>query len=265
MPTIAFPAIDPIALQLGPVAIRWYALAYVLGILAGWRYMVYLARRWPQPVGPREVEDFVVWATIGIVLGGRLGYVLFYRPAFFADEPLQAFAIWQGGMSFHGGLLGVAAALLLFARARRTNWLALGDLVACAAPIGLFLGRLANFVNGELFGRPSSLPWAMAFPGGGPSPRHPSQLYEAFLEGAVLFLLLSWLALATRAPERPGLIGGAFLVGYAAARSAGELFREPDAHLGFVFAGATMGQLLCLPALLAGVLLIRRSSRPRAR
>ena len=265
MPTIAFPAIDPIALQLGPVAIRWYALAYVIGILAGWRYMIYLARRSPQPIGVREVEDFVVWATLGIVLGGRLGYVLFYRPAFFADEPLQALAIWQGGMSFHGGLLGVIAAILLFARARRTSWLVLGDLVVCAAPIGIFFGRLANFVNGELFGRPSDLPWAMAFPGGGPLPRHPSQLYEAFLEGLVLFLLLSCLALATRAPERPGLIGGVFLIGYAAARSVGELFREPDAHLGFVAAGMTMGQLLCLPLLLAGILLIRHSLRPRAR
>ena len=259
MYAIAFPAIDPVAIEIGPLAIRWYALAYVAGILAGWRYMVILARRSPVGVAPRDIDDFVLWATLGIVLGGRLGYVLFYRPGDYLQDPLSAFALWQGGMSFHGGLCGVVLAAALFAWRRGIPWLALGDLVSAAAPIGLFFGRLANFVNGELWGRPTAVPWGMVFPDAGPKPRHPSQLYEAALEGLVLFAVCAVVVFAMRGLERKGLVAGVFLAGYALARGVAELFRQPDAHLGFLLGGATMGQLLSIPVLLAGIWLIRRA------
>jgi phosphatidylglycerol:prolipoprotein diacylglycerol transferase len=258
---IAFPAIDPVAVHIGPLPIRWYALAYIAGILLGWQYMRMLARRPPQAIGLRDVDDFVVWATLAIVLGGRFGYVLFYKPGYYVERPLEALALWQGGMSFHGGLIGVIVAIFLFAHLRKLSWLKLGDLVVCAVPIGLFFGRIANFINGELYGRPSDAPWAMAFPHGGPLPRHPSQLYEAALEGLVLFVVLYALAWHTRALERPGFLAGVFLAGYAIARVIGELFREPDAHLGFLALGATMGQLLSLPVLLAGLYLIWHARR----
>ena len=256
---IAFPAIDPVAVEIGPLAIRWYALAYVAGILVGWRYMIVLARRSADGIAARDIDDFVLWATLGIVLGGRLGYVLFYRPGDYLQDPLSAFALWQGGMSFHGGLCGVVIAAALFARRRGIPWLALGDLVSAAAPIGLFFGRLANFVNGELYGRPTTVPWGMVFPGAGPEPRHPSQLYEAALEGLVLFAVCAVVVFAMRGLERSGLVGGVFLAGYAIARGVAELFRQPDAHLGFLAGGATMGQLLSIPVLIAGIWLIRRA------
>ena len=256
MYAIAFPAIDPVAVEIGPLAIRWYALAYVAGILVGWRYMAILARRSPAGVAPRDIDDFVLWATLGIVLGGRLGYVLFYRPGDYLQDPLSAFALWQGGMSFHGGLCGVVLAAALFARRRGIPWLALGDLVSAAAPIGLFFGRLANFVNGELWGRPTTVPWGMAFPNAGPEPRHPSQLYEAALEGLLLFAVCAVLVFFSRGLRRRGLISGVFFAGYALARGFAELFREPDAHLGFLFGGATMGQLLSVPVLAVGLWLI---------
>ena len=262
MYAIAFPAIDPVAVEIGPLAIRWYALAYVMGILVGWRYMVVLARRSPAGLAARDIDDFVLWATLGIVLGGRLGYVLFYRPGDYLHDPLSAFALWQGGMSFHGGLCGVVLAAILFAWRRKIPWIALGDLIGAAAPIGLFFGRLANFVNGELWGRPTEAPWGMVFPGAGPEPRHPSQLYEAALEGVALFAVCAALVFFARGLERRGLVGGVFLAGYAVARIAAELFRQPDAHLGFLLGGATMGQLLSLPVLLAGLWLILRA-RPR--
>ena len=258
----AFPAIDPVAVEIGPLAIRWYALAYVAGILVGWRYMVVLARRSPAGVGPGDVDDFVLWATLGIVLGGRLGYVLFYRPGDYLADPLSAFALWQGGMSFHGGLCGVVLAAVVFAWRRGIPWLALGDLVGAAAPIGLFFGRLANFVNGELYGRPTTAPWGMVFPGAGAAPRHPSQLYEAALEGLVLFAVCAAVVFLLRGLERTGLVGGVFLAGYAVARMMAELFRQPDAHLGFLIGGATMGQLLSLPVLVCGLWLVLRT-RPR--
>ena len=235
MLAIAFPAIDPIAIEFGPLVIRWYSLAYVVGILLGWRYMLRLARRPPGVVENLAIDDFILWATLGVILGGRLGYVLFYRPGFYIDNPAQILAVWRGGMSFHGAALGMLGATVLFTWKRRIPLLAFGDLICAAAPIGLFLGRLANFINGELFGRVSDAPWAMVFPRGGPLPRHPSQLY---------------------ALERPGLVTGAFCTGYAVARIAVEFVREPDAHLSFLFAGATMGQLLSLPMGLFGVALM---------
>ena len=262
MYAIAFPAFDPVAVEIGPLAIRWYALAYVTGILAGWRYMIVLARRSPSGIAARDIDDFVLWATLGIVLGGRLGYVLFYRPGDYLQDPLSAFALWQGGMSFHGGLSGVVLATLVFAWRRRISPLALGDLVGAAAPIGLFFGRLANFVNGELWGRPTTVPWGVVFPGAGPAPRHPSQLYEAALEGLVLFAVCAALVFFMRGLEKRGLVGGVFLAGYALARFVAELFRQPDAHLGFLAGGATMGQLLSVPVLIAGLWLIWQA-RPR--
>ena len=259
MYALAFPAIDPVAVEIGPLAIRWYALAYVAGILAGWRYMVILARRSPVGVAPRDIDDFVLWATLGIVLGGRLGYVFFYRPGDYLQDPLSAFALWQGGMSFHGGLCGVVLAAALFAWRRGIPWLALGDLVSAAAPIGLFFGRLANFVNGELYGRPTTVPWGMVFPNAGPEPRHPSQLYEAALEGLVLFAICAVFVFALRGLRTAGLISGVFFIGYAIARGFAELFRQPDAHLGFLLGGTTMGQLLSIPVLLVGIWLVRRA------
>lgn len=253
LPVLAFPAIDPVAIAIGPLAIRWYALAYIAGLILGWRYMILLLKRTKEDITAAAVGDFVTWATLGVVLGGRLGYILFYRLDYYIEQPLQIFVLWEGGMSFHGGLLGVAAATVLFARKRRISPLTLGDLTACAAPIGLFFGRLANFINGELFGRASDVPWAMVFPAGGSQPRHPSQIYEALLEGLLLFVILFALARFSRALERPGLLFGIFLIGYGLSRIIVEMFRQPDAHLGFLAAGLTMGQLLSLPLVLAGL------------
>lgn len=256
---IPYPSIDPVLFELGPIVVRWYALAYIVGLLGGWRYMGWLAGHVPAVAGARDVDDYLVWATLGVVLGGRLGYVLFYQPAYYFQNPLAVLAVWQGGMSFHGGLLGVIAATLLFARRRGIGALAFGDIVACATPIGLFLGRLANFVNGELFGRATDVPWAMVFPRGGPEPRHPSQLYEAAFEGLLLFAVLHLLWRQEALRRRAGLLGGVFLTGYALARSLAELFREPDAYIGFLWGGITMGQLLSLPMLAAGAALIWRA------
>jgi phosphatidylglycerol:prolipoprotein diacylglycerol transferase len=262
MPLLAipYPVINPVALSLGPLEIRWYALAYIVGLLIGWRYCLALAERPPRLVGRKDIDDFLAWATLGVVLGGRIGYVLFYNFGYFAAHPSEIPAMWHGGMSFHGGALVVTAAILWFTRKRRLPVLAFADIIAAAIPIGLFFGRIANFINDELWGRVTDVPWAMVFPNGGPVPRHPSQLYEAFFEGIMLFLLL--LAAERRgARRRPGLMTGLFLAGYAAARMSGELFRQPDAQLGFLIFGTTMGQLLSLPLLVAGLWLIARARR----
>ena len=252
---IPFPAIDPVAISLGPFAIRWYALAYIVGLLVGWRYCLALAGRTPYLVGRQDADEFLVWATLGVVLGGRIGYVLFYKPGYYINHPVEALHVWHGGMSFHGGALGVTLAIILFTRARRIPLFAFSDIITEAIPIGLFFGRIANFINGELYGRPTTVPWAFIFPNGGPVPRHPSQLYEAFCEGVLLFFLL-FAAERLRARQRPGAVTGLFLVGYAAARMSGELFREPDPQLGFLIFGTTMGQLLSIPLLIAGILII---------
>lgn len=260
LPVIAFPTIDPVAIAIGPFAVRWYALAYIAGILLGWRYALWLARREPVYFEPKLFDDLVLYATLGIVVGGRLGYVVFYNPAYYLAHPLEVLMVWQGGMAFHGGMLGVVVAVALFARRVGAPVLAVGDLVAAAAPIGLLFGRLANFINGELFGRVATdVPWAMVFPNGGPDPRHPSQLYQAALEGGVLFLVLLILARDRRIRQRPGIVIGAFFLGYGLLRSVVEFFREPDAHLGFVFASLTMGQLLSVPMVLFGLWMIRRA------
>jgi phosphatidylglycerol:prolipoprotein diacylglycerol transferase len=256
---LPFPAIDPVAIQIGPFAVRWYGLAYFAGILLGWRYGRRLAaneRLWggrPAPVTPADIDDLLLWLTLGIVLGGRLGYALFYEPGHFLADPLAIARVWEGGMSFHGGLLGTILALSLFARRRGLPLLSLLDIAAASTPFGLFFGRLANFINGELFGRPSDVPWAMVFPYGGPEPRHPSQLYEAALEGVVLFLVLRLLTHSALSLRRPGLTGAAFIAGYGLARFIVEFFREPDPQLGYLFGGfLTMGMLLSLPMILLG-------------
>ena len=217
------------------------------------RSLIAMARRPGAKVPERDADDFLLWATLGVVLGGRLGYVLFYKPDFYFANPLEILTVWQGGMSFHGGLIGVVSALLLFAYRRKLNVFNLSDLVAQIAPIGLFFGRIANFINGELWGRPADVPWAMIFPTGGPTPRHPSQLYEAGLEGVILFAALWLINRHAPAARKPGFVTGCFLIGYAIARIIGEFFREPDAFLGFLYGGATMGQLLSLPVLAAGI------------
>ena len=252
---IPFPAIDPVAVAIGPFVVRWYALAYIVGLLLGWRYCLVLADRPPRLVERRDIDAFLVWATLGVVLGGRIGYVLFYQPGYYLQHPIEALYLWHGGMSFHGGALGVTLAILLFTRTRRLPVLAFSDVIAEAIPIGLFFGRIANFINGELFGRETDIPWAMVFPNGGPVPRHPSQLYEAVCEGLLLFLVLL-LAEHRGARRRPGIVTGLFLIGYAVARMSGELFRQPDAQLGFLVFGTTMGQLLSIPVLIAGFILI---------
>ncbi len=261
LPVIPFPAIDPVLIEFGPIAIRWYGLAYLAGLLLGWRYVRRLVGPPGAPFAGRgltaeAVDDFVVWATIGVIVGGRLGSVLFYNFDQYVRDPLAVLYIWRGGMSFHGGMLGVAAALLLFAWRRRVSVFTIADPVACAAPIGLFFGRLANFINGELWGRPTDVPWAMVFPTGGPVPRHPSQLYEAALEGVVLFVVMRLLLRAGDTARRPGYLTGAFLLGYGVLRIVGEFFRQPDANIGFLAGGATMGQVLSLPMVAAGLLLV---------
>lgn len=264
MLALPFPIIDPVLVQVGPFAIRWYALAYITGILLGWWLARRLVARRPAVATTEQVDDFVTWAMLGIILGGRLGYVLFYRPGYYLTSPWETLYLWHGGMSFHGGALGVILALFLFARSRKLNVLSFADRIACVVPIGLFLGRLANFVNGELWGRVSDVPWAMVFPGAGPEPRHPSQLYQAGLEGLALFGVLMWLVSRPWMRARPGLLSGAFLAGYGVARIIGEFFRQPDAYLGFLFAGATMGQLLSLPMIAIGAWLMLRASRQGA-
>ena len=261
--TIAFPVFDPIAIAIGPIAIRWYALAYIGGIVLGWIYARSLIRNetlWggPAPITLPQMDDFVLWVTIGIILGGRTGYVLFYNLPFFVEHPAEIFELWKGGMSFHGGFLGCVAAVILFCRAHDIPILSLGDITTAVGPIGLFLGRIANFINGELWGRQAdpTLPWAMVFPNDALQlPRHPSQLYEAGLEGIVLFTILA-VMIRMGALKRPGLILGSFIMLYGMARIAGEHFREPDPQLGFLWGGLTMGMLLSVPMIIAGGILI---------
>jgi phosphatidylglycerol---prolipoprotein diacylglyceryl transferase len=258
---LPYPAIDPIIFQVGPLAIRWYSLAYICGLLFAWRYMLHLAARSPDVASHEDVDDFLIWATLGIVLGGRIGYTLFYNFEYYAANPLVILQIWKGGMSFHGGVLGVIFAGLVFVKRRGISPLRFADIVACAAPVGLMLGRLANFINGELYGRVSDVPWAMVFPRGGSEPRHPSQIYEAVLEGLVLFVVLAALSKNKTIRKRPGVLLGVFLLGYALARTIVELFRQPDAHLGVLAAGLTMGQWLSLPMAVGGAYLIISNSK----
>jgi phosphatidylglycerol---prolipoprotein diacylglyceryl transferase len=271
LPVIPYPAINPILISIGPFSVRWYALAYIVGIVAGWYYaraVIASERLWggPAPFTVTDFDDFVIWITLGVILGGRIGYVLFYNFPHFAADPIEILQLWNGGMSFHGGVVGCIVAIALFALRRGIPMLSLGDVTAAVAPIGLFLGRIANFINGELWGRPTDVPWAMVFPHGGPIPRHPSQLYEALLEGVLLFIVLG-LLVRFGALKRPGVVTGVFAIGYGAARITCEFFREPDSQLGFLWGALTMGMLLCIPLILAGlaVLLVafKRTAKPK--
>jgi phosphatidylglycerol---prolipoprotein diacylglyceryl transferase len=256
---IPYPEINPIALQLGPLTIRWYGISYVAGILLGWYCCYLLAKKKYSTLTTRDISDFVPWATLGIVVGGRLGHVLFYGLNYYWNHPLDIFKIWQPGMSFHGGIIGMFGAMVLYCRKRHLPLTELGDVVAVGAPIGIFFGRIANFINAELYGRVTDMPWGIIFPNGGPLPRHPSQLYEATLEGIVLFLIMltSVLALQVKT-KKPGLLMGIFLIGYSTARSICELFREPEVNYGSLAEYMTYGQLLSLPLILIGLYLILR-------
>ena len=251
-----FPNIDPVAFSVGSFGVRWYALAYMAGILLGWRYALWLVKG--AKVGERphreDIDNFIPYAVLGVVLGGRLGYVLFYQTSLYMSDPLSVFKVWEGGMSFHGGALGVILALFLFAWQNKIKLLKISDIVCATVPIGLFFGRIANFINGELYGRMTSydLPWAVKFPRGEFLPRHPSQLYEAALEGLVLFVILFVLIRIVYIKSRPGIVTGAFLALYGVFRMIVELYREPDRHLGLYFEMVTMGQILSIPMVLLG-------------
>jgi len=257
-----FPSIDPVFFRLGPLQFRWYGLMYVLGFIISYFIIRGEVRRKKLELDNEGIADLIFFMALGVVLGGRLGYVLFYDLSSYLARPYKIFFIWEGGMSFHGGMLGVAVAAVWFARSRSIPFMQLADLAALAAPIGLGLGRIGNFINGELFGRPTDLPWGINFPDGGGMPRHPSQLYEAFLEGLVLFFIVRWFA--RRVPVT-GSAMAAFLAGYGLFRSFVELFRQPDSQLGFFFTYFSMGQLLSLPLFLFGALLLFWLSRKQKR
>ncbi len=262
-----FPDFDPVLLQIGPFAIRWYALAYVAGILVGWRYVAGLIKNqglWGPRGAPAtipQVDDLILWITLGIILGGRLGHVFFYTPSLIFTDPLEVVKVWNGGMSFHGGALGVLIAVFIFTRVNKIDVLRMGDAITAAAPIGLFFGRIANFINGELWGRPTDVPWAFVFPHAGIMPRHPSQLYEAALEGLVLFLILRWATHGAKLLQRRGIVAGIFLLGYATFRTFVENFREPDNYLPNFPLGLTMGMMLSAPMFIGGAWLIWRGLR----
>jgi len=266
-----FPDIDPVAFAIGPVAVHWYGLAYVAGILCGWLYarrLVAKASLWPNdraPMTAAHLDDFLLWVAVGIVLGGRIGYILFYDMASVSQNPMRAFEIWNGGMSFHGGFLGATLAMILFARRNGIPVLSMFDIIATVVPFGLFFGRIANFINGELWGRISDVPWAVVFPTGGPFSRHPSQLYEAALEGLLLLVVLGFLVLRLKALKWPGFVAGTFLCGYGLSRIFVEFFREPDPQLGYLaFGWLTMGMVLSLPMVAFGLWLMLRARKSAA-
>ena len=255
---LTYPEIDPVIVSFGPLAIRWYSLAYIAGILFGWWYIRRQTLKPGAPMSAAHIDDFITWAIVGVIAGGRLGYVLFYNLPFYISNPVEALKLWDGGMSFHGGALGVVLAVIFFCRKHRLDLMRVADIVATVSPIGLLTGRLANFINGELWGRTTDVPWAMVFPAD-PSglPRHPSQLYEAFGEGIVLFLLLQFLFHKTSLAKRaPGVIAGLFFAGYGIVRILIEFVREPDAHLAAVSHVITRGQMLSIPMFMLAAWLI---------
>jgi phosphatidylglycerol:prolipoprotein diacylglycerol transferase len=257
---IAFPPLDPVAVHLGPIAVRWYGLAYLAGFLVGWLVLRSLLRRWNSGVTADDEILILLAAIIGVVVGGRLGYVFFYDLPRYAAHPLEAFALWDGGMSFHGGLAGIIVAGLVVSYATKVPFLTIADAAAVGTPAGLLFGRLANFVNGELWGRVTNVPWAVVFPRApGMLPRHPSQLYEALFEGLLLFAVL-WILSRKRRPQ--GLLFGVLLTGYGLARIGVEFFREPDVQIGFLPGGVTMGQVLTVPVLLVGIAIVWWALRP---
>lgn len=264
---INFPQIDPVAFEVGPIVIRWYALAYIAGLFGGLQYVSYFLKKHPPKDMPnlnlKTLEDLFSYVALGVILGGRLGYVLFYKPSYYFAHPLEILKVWEGGMSFHGGLLGVIIAVLIFAYRHKLKPLAVGDYVCAAVPIGLFFGRIANFINAELYGRITDVAWAVRFPtyNGITQPRHPSQLYEAVTEGLLLFIILHYALYYTNSLKKQGKATGIFLTGYGIARIFSEFFREPDAFLGFIItaggAGITQGMILSIPMLIIGIYLIK--------
>ncbi len=272
MAALPFPNIDPVLFSVGPLSVHWYGIGYVIGILFAWWYgkkLVNNARLWPNnnaPMDPLALDDFVLWAALGVVIGGRIGYVLFYNFSFYISNPLEIPAVWDGGMSFHGGILGTTAAMILFAKKRGIPVWSMFDTIAAGVPIGLGVVRIANFINSELWGRISDVSWAVYFPNGGPLPRHPSQLYEAALEGFVLFFVLALLIWKGNKLKAPGFIAGAFVAGYGLSRILVEFFREPDAQLGYLVGGwMTMGMVLSVPMVLLGVWAMARANRAAAK
>ncbi|MGH8705679.1 MAG: prolipoprotein diacylglyceryl transferase [Burkholderiales bacterium] len=252
------PAIDPVAFSVGPLAVRWYGLMYLAGFFAAW----WLGRRriaqGLAPITREQLDDLLFYSVLGVILGGRLGYVLFYKPGYYLLHPLEILALWQGGMSFHGGFLGVLLAAAFFARRHGADWWRLMDFLAPLVPLGIAAGRLGNFINGELWGRVTDLPWGMVFRGAGSLPRHPSQLYQFALEGVALYALLWWFSAR---PRPRAQVSALFLVGYGAFRFAAEFAREPDEFLGFLALGLTMGQWLCLAMIAGGAALLAWSRR----
>jgi phosphatidylglycerol:prolipoprotein diacylglycerol transferase len=266
---IPFPAIDPVAFEVGPVSVHWYGLAYMFGLLFGWLYARSLFANkslWQgkPPAGKEIADDLLLWTTLGVVFGGRLGYVLFYEPGYFFAHPQDIPKLWNGGMSFHGGLAGVCLAVWLFARMKKIPMLSIADVACASAPIGLFFGRLANFINGELWGRTSDVPWAMVFPTGGPEPRHPSQLYEAGLEGLTLFLAIRYFTHVKKVLPLPGYASGVFFAGYALARITGEFFRSPHPDHPLNLGWLTAGIAYSLPMIAIGAYVIWRARRRAA-
>ena len=255
--TLSYHNIDPEIFRWKFIVIRWYSVAYIAGLFYVWHGMGKLSEAKDAPMTRLDTEDYLLWATLGIILGGRLGYVLFYNFGFYLEHPAQILILWEGGMSFHGGFLGVVVASFMFVRQRKISFLRFADQMALVSPVGIGLVRVANFINGELWGSPSQLPWAMPFPSGGAEPRHPSQLYEALLEGVLLFIILRFLYNRTNARAYPGLLASVFAIGYGASRYVVEFVRVPDAHLGKLYDVISMGQLLSLPMIIAGVLVIR--------
>ena len=248
---------DPVFIDLGIFQIKWYSIAYIVGIILGWIYAIKIIKKIASkrkfiPFKPADFDDLIVYLILGIILGGRLGYVIFYNFEYYSKNLFEILKLWEGGMSFHGGLLGVIIVTIIFSKIKRINFFYFADIICCVAPIGLFLGRIANFINGELFGKISTLPWAVIFPSGGNISRHPSQIYEATLEGVVLFVLINFFALKKQLLLRAGHVSGLFLIFYSIARIIGENFREPDIHLGYFFSYFSMGVILSFITFLAG-------------
>jgi phosphatidylglycerol:prolipoprotein diacylglycerol transferase len=255
---LVHPNIDPVAFSIGPLAVRWYGLMYLVGFAAAWWLGMRRIARGMAPITRAQFDDLIFYAVLGVILGGRLGYVLFYKPQYYAAHPLEIAAVWQGGMSFHGGLLGVMIAMAWIARRSGVDFLRLMDFIAPLCPLGIGAGRLGNFINGELYGRVTDVPWAMVFRGAGEAPRHPSQLYEFALEGLALFVLLWWFS---SKPRARGEVSALFLIGYGAFRFIAEFGREPDSFLGVLALGLSMGQWLSLPMLAAGLALFAWARR----
>ncbi len=253
---------DPVIFSIGPLVVRWYALAYLAGFLLGWKYCLGLVSG-DEHVKPNKthVDDFLTWAIIAVIIGGRLGYVIFYQFDYYMSEPMEILKVWKGGMSFHGGMLGVLVAMVVYSFYKKINAFSLSDVVCAAAPIGLFFGRIANFINGELYGMPTGGAWGVVFTDSGIAPRHPSQLYEAFLEGVVLFIILR--LLMRNKETKTGTVTGVFLLGYGLFRALVEFVREPDAHLGLIGGFISMGQILCIPMILGGIVMIWAASKDK--